>query len=263
MAASEYIKYLLSVEEYSFSFDEVLQNTSKDHVAVRREINRLIQKREILNLRHGFYVIIPPRYSRAEKLPIQLYSEKLMASLGRKYYIALYSAAKIHGASHQQIQKDYLMTEGPKLNTINKHHFHLQFHTTSTWPEKNIETKQSDAGIYRISSPVLTFVDLIHYQNKIGGLNRVLAPLEELIEEITENDLEALLTWYSSKSTLQRAGYLLEEVFSSFHLADMIYETLHQQSFYPVLLYHTPNASPGSTKTRWKIDVNLLLESDL
>ncbi|MCD4696723.1 MAG: type IV toxin-antitoxin system AbiEi family antitoxin [Bacteroidales bacterium] len=43
--------------------------------------------------------------------------------------------------------------------------------------------------MFKISSPALTAVDLIHYQTKLGGLNRMLAILEELSEEINENDL--------------------------------------------------------------------------
>jgi hypothetical protein len=131
LTVSEYIRQLQSFEEYSFSLEEVVQNSSKDVVAVKREISRLTEKKVILNLRKGFYLIIPPRYSFSEKLPIQLYTEKLFNYLDRKYYVGLYSAAKIHGASHQQSQRDYLIIETPKLNSIKKKSFDIQFSTTS------------------------------------------------------------------------------------------------------------------------------------
>lgn len=263
MKVSEYIRQLLSFEEYSFSLEEVLAKSSKNQTAVRRELNRLVEKKEIINLRKGFYLIIPPRYSCAEKLPLQLYAEKLFTYLNRNYYIGLYSAAKIHGASHQQIQRDYLIIETPMLNPIRKKNFDIQFHTSGKWPNNNIEKRKSDAGTYHVASPALTFIDLIHHHTKIGGLNRMLASLEELTEELLEWDLQALLEWYEIKSTLQRTGFLLEELLGSNCFSDMIFEKLTQKSFYPVLLSPNKSEKPGHVNNRWKIDINLLLESDL
>lgn len=241
----------------------MIKIVSKDSVAVKREISRLTKKKEILNLRKGFYLIIPPRYSSSEKLPIQLYADKLFKYLDRKYYVGLYAAAKIHGASHQQSQRDYLLIETPKLNTIKKKSFGIQFFTTGTWPSHNIKIKKSDAGEYKISSPALTFIDLIHHHTKIGGLNRMLASLEELTEEMNEIDLKELTSWYNHKSTLQRAGFLLEELMGKNAFTNIIYEKLKQQPYFPVLLSPKKIQKPGAVDNKWKIDVNIKLESDL
>jgi len=240
-----------------------MENSSKDSIAIRREISRLTEKKEILNLRKGFYLIIPPRYANAEKLPIQLYIEKLFKFLDRRYYVGLYSAAKLHGASHQQSQRDYLIIETPKLNAIKKKNFDIQFFTTGNWPSENVETKKSDAGAYKLSSPALTFVDLIHHHTKIGGLNRMLASLEELYDELEEQDVTALVSWYDHKSTLQRVGFLLDELIGQNPFAEIIYEKLKQQPYYPILLSPKKNQKPGSVNNRWKIDENIKLESDL
>ena len=263
MTVSEYIKQLQSFEEYSFSLEEVIKNASKDSTAVKRELTRLVKKKEILNLRKGFYLIIPPRYSSSEKLPIQLYAEKLFKYLDRKYYVGLYAAAKIHGASHQQSQRDYLIIETPKLNSIKKKNFDIQFFTTGAWPKSNIEIKKSDAGEYRISSPALTFIDLIHHHTKIGGLNRMLASLEEITEEMHEIDMKELTSWYPHKSTLQRAGFLLEELIGENTLTHIIHEKLKKQPYYPALLSPKKIQKPGAVNNKWKVDVNIKLESDL
>lgn len=263
MTVLAYIKQLQSYEEYSFSLEEAIAHTSKDEIAVKREISRLVEKEEIINLRKGFYLIIPPRYAPSKKLPLTLYVNKLFKYLKRKYYIGLYSAAKIHGASHQQPQRDYLITESPMLNPIKKKTFDIQFFTTGKWPKHNINIKKSDAGSYFISSPALTFVDLIHHHTKIGGLNRALASLEELEEEINEDDLLTLTKWYNNRSSLQRAGFILEEIDGTSTLVDIIYHTLNKTSYYPVLLSPRNNEKPGSARNRWKVDVNLKLESDL
>jgi len=261
--AKEFIKHLLSIENYSFSLEEIAQNTDGEGTSLKFELARQINKKEIINLRKGFYLIIPPRYSRQGQIPIQLYIDKLFKSLNRNYYLGFYSAAKFHGASHQQSQRDYVIIEKPKLNTIKKKTLNIRFSTSTKWPNGNIIDKKSDAGIFKISSPALTSVDLIHHQTKLGGLNRMLAVLEELSEEITQNDITKLLTWYPHKSTLQRFGFLLEELKTDKILNKPIIKHLQQSKFHPVLLSPKSGQKPGAVDNFWKVDVNIKLENDL
>ena len=93
MKAREYIKYLLSIENYSFSLDEISKETTGSRNSLKFELLRLSEKGEIVNLRKGFYLIITPRYSSAKKLPLQLYCDKLFKHLDRNYYVGLFSAA--------------------------------------------------------------------------------------------------------------------------------------------------------------------------
>ncbi len=263
MNAKEFIKYLLSMENYSFSLKEITQNTNREGTSLKFALARLIEKKEIVSLRKGFYLIIPPRYSKQGQLPIQLYIDKLFKSLNRNYYLGFYSAAKFHGASHQQIQKEYVMIEKPKLNDIEKKSLNMHFFTSSNWSNKNIQEKKSDAGIFKISSPALTAVDLIHHQTKLGGINRMLSILEELTEEITPNDIAVLLTWYTRKSTLQRLGFLLEELQAEEKLSQPIIEHLQKSKFFPVLLSPKSKQKPGAVDNPWKVDVNIQMENDL
>lgn len=263
MNAKEYIRYLLSVEDYSFSLEEIAGKTANNNISLKFELLRLAEKGEIINLRKGFYLIIPSRYSSAKKLPLQLYCEKLFNYLDRNYYLALFSAAKFHGASHQQVQRDYLITGKPKFNDISKNAIDIRFFTTTNWPHKNIQQRKSDAGIFKISSPALTIVDLIHHQTKLGGINRMLATIEELAEELKESDLSELLSWYPNKSTLQRLGFLLEELRSEDLFQEMIYSSLKTKKFFPVLLTPKAKEKPGAVANKWKVVVNVKLESDL
>jgi len=263
MNAKEYIKYLLSIESYSFSVDEISKATDGTANSLKFELHRLSEKGEVINLRKGFYLIITPRYSSAKKLPIQLYCEKLFNHLNRNYYVGLFSAAKFHGASHQQVQRDYLITEKPKFNDISKSTIDIRFFTATKWSDKNIQQKKSDAGIFKISSPALTIVDLIHHQTKLGGINRMLATIEELTEELTESDLLNLLSWYPNKSTLQRFGFLLEVLGMEEKFQEIIYSELKAKNFFPVLLSPKSKEKPGAVDNKWKVDVNAKLESDL
>ncbi|MCB9233936.1 MAG: type IV toxin-antitoxin system AbiEi family antitoxin [Bacteroidia bacterium] len=263
MTLYEYIKKLQSLEEYSFSREEIIEKTQRPESTLRKELSRLAKRGEILNLRHGFYLVIPPRYQMLGKIPVQLYVDKLFSYLNKKYYVGLLTAASFHGASHQQIQQEYLITMAPALRDISKGQSRLRFFVTGNWPGRNIVDQKSDAGLFKISSPALTAVDCIQYHSKIGGINRILPNLEELIEEIKEGDVKDLLTWYPNKSTLQRFGFLLDCFQADRKITDLIYDHLFREDFYPVLLSPGKGQKPGRTDNRWKIEENFKLESDL
>lgn len=147
---------------------------------------------------------------------------------------------------------------------IQKSYLDIHFFTTSKWPVKNIIEKKSDAGIFKISSPALTSVDLIHHQTKMGGINRMFAILEELTEELNQQDIEDLLSWYPHRSTLQRFGFMLEQelqVASDLYIP--IIKHLKASKFFPVLLSPKSKEKPGATPNIWKVDVNIQLENDL
>lgn len=262
MRARDYIRHLLSIESYAFSLEEICRQTKSDAASLKFELARLVEKKEIVSLRKGFYLIIPPRYSKQGFLPIQLYIDKLCGSLNRNYYVGFYSAAKFHGASHQQTHREYVMIEKPKLADIKKKNLDIRFFTSSKWPSKNLIDQKSDAGFFRISSPSLTAVDLIHHQTKLGGINRMLSVIEELSEEITEADLEDLLTWYPYRSTIQRLGFVLEELQTDLNI-NAILTYLKSSQYFPVLLSPARDQKPGSVDNKWKVDVNSKLESDL
>ncbi|MBU4486050.1 MAG: type IV toxin-antitoxin system AbiEi family antitoxin [Candidatus Delongbacteria bacterium] len=263
MSVSKYIKELQSYEEYAFSLAELIKAVDKTEISLKRELSRLVEKREILNLRKGFYLIIPPRYSNQGQLPVQLYIEKLFIFLKRNYYLGFYSAAKFHGAGHQQIQRDYIITSYPSILDIKKNSIDINFCAISNWPNNNILEKKSDAEYFKISSPVLTFVDLIHHKAKLGGLNRVFTVLQELTEEITQQDLSDLLNWYPYMSTLQRFGYLLELLQADKVIIEQLHAHIRTHNYYPILLDHKAGQKAGAVDNKWKVAVNIKLESDL
>ena len=262
-SVAEFVRKCLSYEQYAFSWDELKPEVPKSDIALRHELLRLSRKEEVITLRRGFYLILPPRYKAFGKLPLELYAEKLFKFLEKPYYIAFFSAAAFHGASHQQVQQSYLMTKIPNLRDIKKGNTYLNISATSKWPNKNIQQRKSDAGIFNISSPALTAIDLIHYQSKMGGLNRILAVLEELADSMTTEDIQDLLQWYPHTSSIQRLGFLLEEILEKNKLTLPLKDHLKSRNYFPVLLSPDKDSKPGGANNIWKIDANVELESDL
>lgn len=263
MLVAEYIKTLQSYEEYAFSWEEVLDKCNAPESTIRKELTRLAKKNEIINLRKGFYIILPPKFQSLGKIPVQLYIDKLFLHTNKKYYLSLLTAANFHGASHQKIQQDFVITSPPALRDVDNKNIKLRFIKNVNWPQKNIIQKKSDAGLFNLSSPALTIADLIHHQNKIGGLNRILANLEELIDILEVKDLTDLLSWYPHVSTFQRMGYLFEYLEASEEFTKCIESYLESQKFYYTTLTPVKGLKIVETIKRWKIEINITLENDL
>ncbi len=87
--------------------------------------------------------------------------------------------------------------------------------------------------------------------------------MEELSEELKESDLIELISWYPNKSTLQRFGFLLEEQGINTEFQEIVFMNLKLTKFFPVLLSPKSNEKPGAVNNRWKVAINIKLESDL
>ena len=103
MYIADYIKEKLSLEEYSFSTEELQAITHKEKEALTTDLSYLTRKGDIMPLRRGFYLIIPPRYSKQGKLPLQLYIENLfnllqsfMALVISRFNVIILSLQNLH-----------------------------------------------------------------------------------------------------------------------------------------------------------------------
>ena len=60
-------------------------------------------------------------------------------------------------------------------------------------------------------SPAQTAFDLIHYNKKIGGMNRIIPILEELVENIKVSEMNATAKAQKTPD-IQRLGFLLDSI---------------------------------------------------
>lgn len=101
---------------YTFTHDEVKQAYSDMSAgSIARALTREVSKGRIMSPLRGFYVIVPDEYVLRGAVPQSFYLDDMMHHLGRKYYVALLSAASYHGASHQVPLRFSVMIEPPAL----------------------------------------------------------------------------------------------------------------------------------------------------
>ncbi|MEI7851312.1 MAG: type IV toxin-antitoxin system AbiEi family antitoxin [Kiritimatiellales bacterium] len=258
-----YIESLLSGGRYYFTRDELHQQFDANEAAIRQCLQRLTRNKLILQIRNGFYVIIPPEHRNAGILPPEMFIADFMHCLNRPYYAGLLSAAALHGAGHQQPQTFSVITIQPPLRPIRYKNLKICFPVKSEMPQTGIEQKKTPAGYVAVSSPELTALDLMIYLKQSGGLPSVTAVLEELSELMTPEKLKPIADKSIPSTALQRLGFLLDTVFNREELADTLYTELQSRNFFHIPLNPAEAKGGNPINKKWKISINTDLEAQL
>lgn len=259
---ASFIQDIQSMGKYCFSFDELSVQTGKTEAALKAGLSRLVQKKQIYNIRKGFYLIIPPEYSNMGIIPVDFYIDYLMRYLHKDYYVGLLSAAMLYGAAHQQPQVYQIITASPKLRSVVKEKVNISFSKRNVFPKSGIVQKKTETGYMKVSSPELTFLDLIHFEGQVGGYNKISTILYELSEEMKMNQLKRVLQNNFPIPVFQRAGFISEKILKSEKVTSVIEQRLKFETIRTVLL-KSSGKKTGEMVNKWKIIVNTKIEGDL
>ena len=255
-------RYLTDVRaqgRYSFTLSELQKTFDLTYPALKQNLYRLKLKKEVVQIRQGFYMIIPPEYSKQSIIPPYLYIDDLMKSLNKSYYVGLLSAAALHGAAHQQPMGYTVITQSPAPRSIGK--LNIIFFSKQEFLQNGIIQKKTPAGYINVSSPELTALDFFDYIH-IFGINRITTVLQELSEEMKPAPLLKIARQYSNTAAIQRLGYILDEIISAEKLSDTLWKALSERTCFPVPL-SPQKEKKGETDNKWKVIKNMEIESDL
>ena len=245
----------------TFTFDDIRKNFDLSEQSISQELYRYSLKKQIVKIRKGFYGILTPETAIGGMIPPDLFVDALMKSLRKPYYVALLSAAAMHGAAHQQPMEYFVVAQTPAPRNIRTKKMKLTFISKKTWEQSSIEQKKTRAGYLNVSSPELTAFDLLENIHTFG-INRITTILEELYEEMSPSRLSKIAKLIDNKANIQRLGYILDIIVNDEKLANSLYNVLHKTSFLPVPL-SPQKGKKGQIDRKWKIIINMQIESDL
>jgi predicted transcriptional regulator of viral defense system len=259
----EFITNLRSDGRYSFSLQEVRNQYHQSDEAIKKALYRLKIKREIALVRNEFYVIVTPEYRSKGIIPPSLFVTDLMKFLNRNYYVGLLNAASYYGAAHQQPQSFSIITTKPSLRNIHNPNLNINFSVKKEWAKEDVIQKKVDTGYINVSSPELTALDLVDYYEQCGGLNRVATVLEELSESLDPQKLLATAKRFQKITTVQRLGYILDQVLGFHDLTKPTKEYIITKKYFPTLLRPQKEKLSMVIENDWKVVANTLIETDL
>ena len=243
---------------------DAFKHISED--ALNLSLGRYRSKNKILSILRGYYLIISPKYAAMSVIPPVNFIDGLMKSLERPYYVGLLSAAALQGASHQQPQEFFVFTTMPPMRPIDKNGIKVNFISLAHFPQGDIfEKVKTEVGFIQISPAALTALDLIYFESRIGGLSRAATVLSELKESLKPAHFSVKLLKHAKISTIQRLGYIFEDVLGRSDLADSLvkYCEKAELKFSQIKLDPSCSSEGSEVNKKWKLILNTTIELDL
>jgi predicted transcriptional regulator of viral defense system len=259
ISASKFVTGLAARGRYSFASAEAVQALCVSKDAAKLALNRLSKKGAIASPGRGFYIIVPPEYRSLGSLPADQFIPALMEHYGQPYYAGLLTAAQYHGAAHHRPQEFQVMTS-PARRPIAVGSVRVAFFLRKNLSEVATQVLNTPRGTIHVSSPEATALDLVGYQDRIGGLDQVATVLADLAEVIDPDKLAAVAKT-SPIPWAQRLGYLLERVEAPDKAAALkVYVGKHADV---TRLLPSAPPQPAGRNADWKLDVNVTVEPEL
>lgn len=211
----------------------------------------------------GLYVVVPSEFRSWGAVPATHFIDALMTHLGHAYYVALLSAAEVHGFAHQRPQVFQVMTPA-RLRDRDFGRVRIRFITDASMGGRGVDAVNTPTGTMRVSSVETTVLDLVAHPNLSGGLSNVATILGEMVEEqrIDVGRLAEAAAAYPS-SVAQRCGWLLD------YMADLVDVELDTSPLAQLLdrprlvLLESSGGKQGERDRRWRVTVNSIPEPDL
>jgi predicted transcriptional regulator of viral defense system len=257
---SDYLVDLAARGRHHFTTEEAAAALGRSVPAVRAALRRLKSKGEIADPHRGFHVIVPPEYRRIGCLPAEQFIDQLMAHLQEPYYVALLSAAELHGAAHQRPQALQVML-GTNRRPIVCGQVRVQFLARKDMAQTPIVTRNTQRGPLRLASAEATALELVGYADLCGGLDHVASVLAEL-GEVLESERLLAECGRSPIAWVQRLGYLLDLTGHEV-LAQSLVATISTRARGVAPLVRSATRTGMRRDMRWRLAVNASLEPDL
>ena len=203
----------------------------------------------------GYYVIVPPEYRSIGCLPGEQFVPAYLESQGAAYYVALLSAARIHGAGHHAVQVFQVIVERSRrrgdLREGPRRLRGAAGHARGPH-DRGPDGPGNDAGVHAREETVL---DLVGFPRHSGGLDNVATILNELLPEL-DGDSLASVAATAPVSWAQRLGYLLDSCTRLRPLTTPLAKFVENRSKAYALLSTRARRKGGERDRRWRVRVN-------
>lgn len=256
----EWIEALPGKGRYVFSRAEAAAVSDGSSQAVEVTLRRLKKRGSVVSPRRGFYVVVPPEYRAAGSPPASWFIDDLMRHLGRGYYVALLSAAALHGAGHQQPMAFQVIADADERD-IELGRVRIEFHVSRLVRDAATQRFQTETGTMAVSTPETTAFDLVRFPASAGYWSNVATVLAELAESL-DPALLAAGAKRVARSDSQRLGWLLDLIDAP-KLANALARALEGERLVPTPLSSARDSTGALLDPRWGVLVNDDVESDL
>ncbi len=249
----KHIEALQAQGIYVFTYRKLLEESGKTYKSIERALSRLKKDGYIVSPVKGFFVTVPIEYRTLGGPPVEWYLDELMAFLSEKYYVGLFSAAEIFGATHHHPQEIQVVCERPR-KPIHCGRTRVRFFVKRKIPDKSTMQHKTKTGYVQISNQQYTALDLIRYNSELGGLNGVVPVIAELIEVMSPIFLVHAAKHFEL-TVVQRLGYILDSLGATAFSDRLNFWLIDQRPRLTKLRSDKPS-NKSEINHRWKLKLN-------
>lgn len=254
-ATFDFIEDCLATGRVAFSLAECMSSTGLGKEAAMAQLRRLRPSVVPLYARAHFYLIVEPRYRIFGAPPPALWLDHYFRTRGRTYYLGLLSAAAEYGSSHQASQvTQVIVAESRPSIAVGR--VRVEITVKQDISETPVAIAFNAEAPLRVSSPPATVLDLIRYNAKVGGIDRVVDIINDMKSRIAVGDLKLALTQDLEIKLLQRTGFIFEHLGLERH-AGVIEDRLQGLRLQPTTLSSTRPRAEVVSRNRWNVVATL------
>ena len=246
---------------YNFTRDDAASAVSTSPETLTKALQRLQAADRIHRIRKGFYTIVPLEHADAGNIPTDWFIADLMRFLKLPYYVGALTAAAYHGAAHQQPQ-EFQVVIGKSKPVIRAGNVRIRFFRYEGLPRVKTQPMKSFTGVFPVSIPEQTALDLVRFQKQIGGLDAVMTVLAELAEKMAVPATLQAVRHEQSLACVQRLGWLLEHTNCRL-LAKQLADWIDHRNPAVVPLNGALPSRKGSVDRKWRLILNDRPEGEL
>ncbi len=251
--------HFLSIGRSAFTVEEAVAALESSRSVALDALRRLQARSEVFSPAKGLYVAVPPEYRNWGVVPGDWFIDALMKHLRRPYYVALLSAARHHGASHQAPQIFQVMTTTTAIRDRDLKRVRIRFFTSKyVTLDKSIEMTVP-TGYVTVSAKETTVVDLIGHYRVAGGYGNVATIVRE-IGTLSGAEL-ARVASRRGRAAARRTGWFVSK-FGEVDDLEALRQAARLDIGEPTPLLPT-NQRRGKTDSEWAVRVNVEIEPDL
>lgn len=253
--------HLIASGQPVVTVDRISEVVGLSRRSLHSGLQRLREAGRLCSPARGLYVAVPAEYRSWGVVPADWFIDAMMRHLDRRYYVALLTAAQMHGAAGQAPQVFQVMVDR-QLADRDLGRVRLRFHVNSLLAEPDVDLplqeRTTHTGTLRVSGPELTALDLVAHPGLSGGIHNVASVLNEL--GLDARRLAVLATHYP-RVAARRLGWILDQHPDAPDLEPL--RRVAEPSEGEALPLDPQGQPAGPRDRRWNLIVNTDIEPDL
>ena len=242
------------------SVDELVASSKLTPLAVKRQLEHVAERVTRLSGRPSSYLIVPPEHRAGGAPPMDSWLGDYFRLREQPYYLGLLSAAAMHGSSQQAVQVTQVMTLLP-VRPMQVGRLRIEFHVKASLERTPLTELGGLAAPLAVSSPEATALDLVAFNQSIGGTERAAEVILGLLPTMSAAGLRQALVAESKVTVKQRLGYIFE-ILGATKLASVVEASLPARTMRILLQLAAPSTS-ASVIAPWGVVDNIELKAKL